>query len=157
MRIAVASDHAGYRLKSVVAAHLADTGHEVLDMGTNSEESVDYPPFCAAAGRAVVGGLAEFGVVIGGSGQGEQIAANKVNGVRAALCHDEFTARLARQHNNANVIAFGARVLADAYALRVLDLFLETGFEGGRHQPRIDQLAAIEREECEARRATPPA
>jgi ribose 5-phosphate isomerase B len=157
MRIAVASDHAGYRLKGVVAAHLADAGHEVLDLGTNSEESVDYPPFCAAAGRAVVAGLAEFGVVIGGSGQGEQIAANKVNGVRAALCHDEFTARLARQHNNANVIAFGARVLADAYALRVLDLFLETGFEGGRHQPRIDQLAAIEREECEAHLATPPA
>lgn len=148
MRIAVAADHAGYRLKTVVAAHLADAGHEVLDMGTHSEESVDYPPFCAACGRAVVDGHADVGIVIGGSGQGEQIAANKVNGVRAALCHDEFTARLARQHNNANVVAFGARVLADAYALRIVDLFLETEFEGGRHQPRIDQVAAIEREEC---------
>jgi len=155
MRIAVAADHAGFRLKTVVAAHLADGGHEVLDMGTDSEESVDYPPFCAAAGRAVVDGLADFGIVIGGSGQGEQIAANKVNGVRAALCHDEFTARMARMHNNANVLAFGARVLADAYALMVVDLFLGTKFEGGRHQPRIDQLAAIETQECEKRNAAP--
>ncbi len=155
MRIAVAADHAGYRLKTVVAAHLADGGHEVIDMGTDSEESVDYPPFCAAAGRAVVDGLADFGIVIGGSGQGEQIAANKVNGVRAALCHDEFTARLARQHNNANVLAFGARVLADAYALNVVDLFLGTDFEGGRHQPRLDQLTAIEQQECEKHGAPP--
>ncbi len=155
MRVAVASDHAGYRMKTVVAAHLAAAGHEVLDMGTNSDESVDYPPFCAAAGRAVVDGQAEIGIVLGGSGQGEQIAANKVNGVRAALCHDEFTARLARQHNNANVLAFGARVLADAYAVMVVDLFLETEFEGGRHQPRIEQLAAIEAQECEKRGAPP--
>jgi len=155
MRIAVAADHAGYRLKTLVAAHLADGGHEVLDMGTSSEESVDYPPYCAAAGRAVVDGLADFGIVIGGSGQGEQIAANKVNGVRAALCHDEFTARLARQHNNANVLAFGARVLADAYALAVVDLFLGTDFEGGRHQPRLDQLTAIEQQECEKYGAPP--
>jgi ribose 5-phosphate isomerase B len=149
MRVAVASGHAGYRLKAGVAAHLADAGHEVLDMGTDSEASVDYPPFCAAAGRAVVDGLADFGVVIGGSGQGEQIAANKVNGVRAALCHDEWMARMARQHNNANVVAFGARVVADARALLILDVFLATEFEGGRHQPRIDQLAAIEAQECE--------
>jgi ribose 5-phosphate isomerase B len=156
MRVAVAADHAGYRLKTVVAAHLADGGHEVLDMGTDSEESVDYPPFCAAAARAVVDGLADLGVVIGGSGQGEQIAANKVNGARAALCHDEWMARMARQHNNANVVAFGARVLADARALLILDVFLETEFEGGRHQPRIDQLAAIEQQECE-KKAAPPA
>jgi ribose 5-phosphate isomerase B len=151
MRVAVGSDHAGYRLKTVVAAHLAGAGHEVLDMGTNSEESVDYPPFCAAAGRAVVDGLADLGIVIGGSGQGEQIAANKVNGVRAALCHDEWMARMARMHNNANVLAFGARVLADARALDIVDLFLATEFEGGRHQPRIEQLAAIETEECAKR------
>lgn len=156
MRIAVASDHAGYRMKTVVAAHLAGAGHEVLDMGTNSDESVDYPPFCAAAGRAVVDGLADFGIVIGGSGQGEQIAANKVNGVRAALCHDEWMARMARMHNDANVLAFGARVLADARALDIVDLFLATEFEGGRHQPRIEQLAEIEQQECE-KQATPPA
>ena len=156
MRVAVASDHAGYRLKSVVAAHLADAGHEVLDMGTGSEASVDYPPYCAAAGRAVVGGLADFGVVIGGSGQGEQIAANKVNGVRAALCHDEWMARMARMHTNANVLAFGARVVADARALEILDLFLATDFEGGRHQPRIDQVAAIEDQEHERRAGGAP-
>lgn len=154
-RVAVAADHAGYRLKSVVIAHLADAGHEVLDMGTNSEESVDYPPFCAAAGRAVVDGLADFGIVIGGSGQGEQIAANKVNGVRAALCHDEWMARMARMHNNANVLAFGARVLADARALEMVDVFLATGFEGGRHQARIDQLTLIEAQEAEKRGAPP--
>ena len=155
MRIAVGSDHAGYRMKTVVAAHLAGAGHEVLDMGTNSDESVDYPPFCAAAGRAVVDGLADFGIVIGGSGQGEQIAANKVNGVRAALCHDEWMARMARMHNNANVLAFGARVVADARALEIVDLFLATEFEGGRHQPRIEQLADIETQECEKRGAAP--
>ena len=155
MRIAVAADHAGYRMKTVVAAHLAGAGHEVLDMGTTSDESVDYPPFCAAAGRAVVDGLADFGVVIGGSGQGEQIAANKVNGVRAALCHDEWMARMARMHNNANVLAFGARVLADARALDIVDIFLATEFEGGRHQPRIEQLAEIETQECEKRGASP--
>jgi ribose 5-phosphate isomerase B len=155
MRVAIGADHAGYRMKTVVAAHLADAGHEVLDMGTDSEDSVDYPPFCAAAGRAVVDGLANFGIVIGGSGQGEQIAANKVNGVRAALCHDEWMARMARMHNNANVLAFGARVLADARALDIVDLFLATDFEGGRHQPRIDQLAAIEQQECEKGGAPP--
>ena len=134
----------------------ARAGHEVLDMGTDSEESVDYPPFCAAAGRAVVDGLADFGIVIGGSGQGEQIAANKVNGVRAALCHDEWMARMARMHNNANVLAFGARVVADARALEIVDLFLATDFEGGRHQPRIEQLAGIETQECEKRSGAPP-
>ena len=155
MRIAVGSDHAGYRMKTVVAAHLAGAGHEVLDMGTHSEESVDYPPFCAAAGRAVVDGHADFGIVMGGSGQGEQIAANKVNGVRAALCHDEWMARMARMHNNANVLAFGARVLADARALDIVDLFLATEFEGGRHQPRIEQLADIEKQECEKEGPSP--
>ncbi|HWI04421.1 MAG TPA: RpiB/LacA/LacB family sugar-phosphate isomerase, partial [Acidimicrobiales bacterium] len=101
-----------------------------------------------------VDGLADFGVVIGGSGQGEQIAANKVNGVRAALCHDEWMARMARMHNNANVLAFGARVLADARALDIVDLFIATEFEGGRHQPRIEQVAGIEAQECEKRSAS---
>ena len=148
MRVAVASDHAGFRLKEAVAAHLVAAGHDVADLGTSSEEPVDYPGFCAAAGRAVVAGEADLGVVVGGSGQGEQIAANKVHGVRAALCHDEFTARLARQHNDANVLSLGARVLAEPLALAVVDVFFATAFEGGRHQPRIDQVAAIEAEEC---------
>jgi ribose 5-phosphate isomerase B len=149
MKIAIAADHAGYRLKTAVVAHLQEAGHEVDDLGTDSEESVDYPPLCAAAGRAVVRGDAELGIVIGGSGQGEQIAANKVHGVRAALCLDEFTARLARQHNNANVLSLGGRIVADHMAFTIVDLFVGTEFEGGRHQARLDQVADIEREECE--------
>jgi ribose 5-phosphate isomerase B len=148
MRIAIAADHAGYRLKTVIVAALRDQGHDVLDLGTDSEEPVDYPPLCAAAARAVVNGEADRGVVLGGSGQGEAIAANKVHGVRAALCLDEYTARLARQHNDANVLSLGGRILADSFALSIVDVFLATGFEGGRHQPRIDQIAAIEQEEC---------
>ena len=148
MRLALASDHAGYRLKSAVAEHLRAAGHEVLDLGTNSEAPVDYPGFCAAAGRAVVRGEADLAVVMGGSGQGEQIAANKVHGVRAALCTDEWHARLARQHNDAYVLALGARVLATEMALVVLDAFLATSFDGGRHTTRVAQLADIEREEC---------
>ena len=148
MRIAVAADHAGYQLKTAVAAHLAAQGHAVLDLGTDSEAPVDYPPLCAAAGRAVVTGQADRGIVVGGSGQGEAIAANKVHGVRAALCLDEFTARLARQHNDANVLSLGGRILGEAFALAIVDVFLVTGFEGGRHVARVDQIAAIEAEEC---------
>ena len=148
MRVALGCDHAGYRLKLVVAAWLRDHGHEVVDLGTDSEEPVDYPSFCADAARSVVRGEADFAVVLGGSGQGEQIAANKVHGARAALCYDETTARLARQHNDANVLSLGGRLLGETLALRVLEVFLSTDFEGGRHQPRLDQLAEIERAEC---------
>ncbi|MDQ1355961.1 MAG: ribose 5-phosphate isomerase [Acidimicrobiaceae bacterium] len=148
MRIAVASDHAGFDLKAVVIEHLTTAGHTPIDVGTYSTEPVDYPGFCASAARAVVRDEADAAVVIGGSGQGEQIAANKVHGARAALCHDEFTARLSRQHNNANVLALGARILAPQLALVVLDEWLATDFEGGRHVARIEQLADIEREEC---------
>jgi ribose 5-phosphate isomerase B len=148
MRVAIGSDHAGFRLKAVVAKHLVEAGHQVDDLGTDSEEPVDYPPFCAAVGRAVVRGNADAGIVIGGSGQGEQIAANKVHGVRAALCCDEYTARLARQHNDANVCSLGARILGDELALVIVDLFLATQFEGGRHVARLEQVAAIERDEC---------
>ena len=148
MRIALAADHAGYRLKEVVVAHLRQAGHEVVDLGTDSEEPVDYPPLCAAAARLVVAGDAEVGIVLGGSGQGEQIAANKVHGARAALCHDELTARLARQHNDANVLSLGGRLLGDTLALAIVNVFLATTFDGGRHQRRVDQLAEIEREEA---------
>jgi ribose 5-phosphate isomerase B len=148
MRIALGADHAGYPLKLAVAKHLADGGHEVSDFGTDSEESIDYPPICAAVGRSVVAGETDFGIVLGGSGQGEQIAANKVHGVRAALCHDEFTARFAREHNDANVLALGGRILGETFALAIVDVFLATGFEGGRHQRRIDQISDIEGEEC---------
>src|SRR5437763_2049191 len=148
MRIAVASDHAGFELKTAVIAHLNSAGHSPIDCGTDSTLPVDYPAFCAAAARAVVNGDADAGIVIGGSGQGEQIAANKVHGARAALCHDEWHARLARQHNDANVLSLGARVLAPEMALVVLDVFLATAFEGGRHAARVGQLADIERQEC---------
>lgn len=150
MKIAVASDHAGFDLKATVIAHLSATGHTPIDLGTDSTAPVDYPVFCAAAARAVVDGIADLGIVIGGSGQGEQIAANKVHGIRAALCHDEFTARLSRQHNNANVLSLGARILAPQLALVITDVWLGTDFEGGRHQARLDQLADIERQECAA-------
>lgn len=148
MRIALGADHAGFPLKTLVAKHLADAGHEVIDLGTDSEESVDYPSFCAAVGRAVVAGDADRGIVMGGSGQGEAIAANKVRGVRAALCHDEWTARFARLHNDANVLSMGGRILGEALALAIVDMFLETDFEGDRHVRRLQQIADIEKEEC---------
>jgi ribose 5-phosphate isomerase B len=148
MRIALGSDHAGFVLKTAVAKYLLDQGHDVLDLGTDSEQSVDYPGFCAAVGRAVVSNKADFGIVMGGSGQGEQIAANKIHGVRAALCLDEFTARLAREHNDANVLAFGGRIVAEHFALRIVDVFLATAFEGGRHVARLDQISQIEKDEC---------
>jgi ribose 5-phosphate isomerase B len=151
MRIALGCDHAGYALKLEAAKHLAERGHEVIDFGTDSEESVDYPSYCAAVGRAVVSGDADFGIVMGGSGQGEQIAANKVHGVRAALCLDEFTARFARLHNDANVLALGGRMVAPTLACAIVDVFLQTDFEGGRHSRRIAQIGDIEKEECEGR------
>jgi ribose 5-phosphate isomerase B len=148
VKIALGSDHAGFLLKSEIAKHLADTGHEVKDVGTDSEEPVDYPGYCAAVGRAVSSDEVDFGIVMGGSGQGEQIAANKVHGVRAALCLDEFTARLARQHNDANVLSMGGRIVAPAFAFSIVDVFLATEFEGDRHTRRIRQIAQIEEEEC---------
>lgn len=151
VKIALAADHAGYPLKISVAKHLADAGHDVLDLGTDSEDSVDYPSFCAAAARAVVGGEAEYAIVFGGSGQGEQIAANKVHGARAALCINEYMARMARRHNDANILALGARVLGEDLALGIVDSFLGEGFEGGRHLRRVQQIAEIERDECEER------
>ena len=148
VKIAIGSDHAGFPLKSLLIERLRSLGHEALDLGTDSEESVDYPLFCAAVGRAVARGEADRGIVLGGSGQGEQIAANKVHGVRAALCNDLFTARLGREHNNANVLSMGGRIVAPALAYEILDVFLDTSFEGGRHVRRLDQIAAIEKEEC---------
>ena len=143
------ADHAGYALKTDVATHLSERGHEVIDLGTSSEDPVDYPPVCAAVGRAVVARTADLGIVVGGSGQGEQIAANKVKGVRAALCLDHYTARLAREHNDANVLSLGGRILAGTLACSIVDTFLQARFEGGRHARRIEQIAAIEREEGE--------
>ncbi|MBX3312873.1 MAG: ribose 5-phosphate isomerase B [Actinobacteria bacterium] len=143
MRIAIGADHAGYELKSHLVSMLTNLGHRVLDLGTDGEESVDYPAFCAAVGRAVVRGDVERGIVLGGSGQGEQIAANKVQGVRAALCNDLYTARMAREHNDANVLSMGGRIVAAALAEEILICFLQTPYQGGRHQRRVDQLGEI--------------
>ena len=147
MRIAMGSDHAGYRLKEELKDFLAEDGHEVLDCGTDSEEPVDYQAFCVAAARAVVDGRCDRAIVLGGSGQGEQIAANKVHGVRAALCNDLFTARLSREHNDANVLSVGARIVAAALAKEIVRVWLATPFEGGRHLRRLEQIAGIERGE----------
>lgn len=150
MKIAIAADHAGYPLKTELIPWLTEAGHEVVDLGTDSTESTDYPPLCAAAGRAVIRGDAAIGIVLGGSGQGEQIAANKVRGVRAALCHDVWLARMARLHNDANVLSMGARVVAPAMAKEIVTVFLETAFEGQRHVGRIRQLLEIEAQEVAA-------
>ena len=147
MRIAIGSDHAGFRLKEDVKAFLAELGHEVTDFGTDSEEPVDYPAYIAAAAHAVADGECERGIVMGGSGQGEQIAANKVPGVRAALCHDLYLAELSRRHNDANVLSMGGRVVASAYAREIVRMWLATGFDGGRHARRLEQIGSIERGE----------
>jgi len=145
VRIAIGADHAGFLLKEHLKQTLAKLGHEIDDHGTHSEASVDYPPICLSVGRAVAEGRAERGIVLGGSGQGEQIAANKVPGVRAALCNDLFTARLSREHNDANVLSMGGRIVANGLADEILTLWLNTKFEGGRHQRRIDQISEAER------------
>lgn len=144
MRIAIGSDHAGLGLKRHLVGFLAEQGHEVTDHGTDSEESVDYPAFCADVARAVVSGAADRGIVLGGTGQGEQIASNKVRAARAALCHDLYTARLSREHNDANVLAIGGRIVAAGLAEEIVTLWLDTAFSGGRHQRRIEQIHEIE-------------
>jgi ribose 5-phosphate isomerase B len=141
VRIAIGSDHAGFLLKEHLKHTLIRLGCTVDDLGTDSEEPVDYPPICFAVGRAVVSGGADRGIVLGGSGQGEQIAANKVAGVRAALCNDLYTARLSREHNDANVLSMGGRIVAFGPADEILELWLKAEFQGGRHQRRIDQIA----------------
>jgi len=141
------ADHAGFPLKEELKGFLEMEGHQVLDVGTDSTAAVDYPTFCAAAARAVADGRADRAIVLGGSGQGEQIVANKIAGIRASLCHDLYTARLAREHNDANVLGLGARVIAPTYAKEIVRLWLATPFEGGRHVARIEQIAMIERGE----------
>ena len=147
MNVAIGSDHAGYRLKEELKQLLKEDGHTVTDLGTDSEEPTDYPPICAAVGRAVARGEADRGIVLGGSGQGEQIAANKVRGVRASLCNDLYTARMSRAHNDANVLAIGARVVASGLAAEIVKVWFQTSFEGERHERRVRQIAEIEEEE----------
>jgi ribose 5-phosphate isomerase B len=145
-RIAIGSDHAGFELKQHIVTMLLAQGHDVDDHGTHSTESVDYPPICAGVGRSVRDGEADVGIVLGGSGQGEQLSANKVRGVRAALCNCLYTARMARAHNDANVLSIGARIVGVGLAEEIVDTFLTTDFEGGRHARRVDQITELEAE-----------
>ena len=145
MRIAIGADHAGFALKQHLVGTLKRLGHDVDDRGTHNEEPVDYPEICASVGRLVASRAVDRGIVIGGSGQGEQMAANKVPGIRAALCNELYTARMSRQHNDANVLAIGGRIVAPGLADEIVTLWLDTSFEGGRHQRRVDQISALEK------------
>jgi len=143
MKISLGTDHAGFRYKEKVKALLGELGHEVKDLGTFNEETVDYPVFVRPAAEAVARGECDRGIVFGGSGNGEAMTANKVHGVRCALCWNEEVARLSRQHNDANVLSLGQRVIAEDVALRIVRVWLDTPFEGGRHQKRVELLNAM--------------
>ncbi len=145
MRIAIGSDHAGFRLKQTIGAWLTENGYEVLDVGTMSEDRVDYPDFGAKVGLAVSSGDADRGVAVCGSGEGICMAANKIAGVRGGVVRDREDAEMIRRHNDANVACFGERFTTEDIALGALRVFLETGFDGGRHQGRIDKLAELDR------------
>ncbi|HXM73708.1 MAG TPA: ribose 5-phosphate isomerase B, partial [Chthoniobacterales bacterium] len=143
MKIALGTDHAGFHYKEKVKALLVELGHEVKDFGTFSEEPVDYPLFIRPAAQAVVKGECDRAIVFGGSGNGEAMSANKVHGARCALCWNEETARLSRQHNDANVLSIGQRMIPEDLALKIVRVWLETPFEGGRHAKRVAQLNAL--------------
>jgi len=144
MKVAIGSDHAGFDYKEMVKEYLEGKGYHVIDKGTYSKESIDYPVFGEAVAKAVASGEADRGIVICGTGIGISIAANKVKGIRAALCTNEYMARMARKHNDANVLAFGARVLGTDVALGIVDEFFTTDFEGGRHEKRVNLIKEIE-------------
>ena len=148
MRVAIATDHAGLPLKDPIADWLREAGHEVVDFGVNEPTPVDYPDVIAPASRAVASGDCLFGIVLGGSGTGEHIVANKVRGIRCVQATNPVVARLAREHNNANVIAFGARIVGTEVARACVREFLSAQFQGGRHIPRLEKLARIEAEEA---------
>ena len=142
MKIVIASDHAGFRLKNILKEHFSE--HEFIDVGTDSEDSCDYPDYALAAGEKIISGEAELGIVICGTGIGVSIAANKVKGIRAALCLNEFMADMSRRHNNANVLALGARVISGDLAISITDTWLNSKFEGGRHEDRVQKIVKIE-------------
>lgn len=146
MKIAIASDHGAYALKEHLMAYLTAQGHELSDCGTYSAESCDYPDFGAAAARMVADHVCERGIVLCATGIGISITANKIRGIRCALCHDPFSAEMTRRHNDANMLAMGAGIVGPNLAERIVDVFLSTGFEGGRHQRRVDKIMALERD-----------
>ena len=143
MKIALGTDHAGFRYKEIVKQLLTSLGHEIKDFGTFNEDSVDYPLFIRPAAEAVARGDCERAIVFGGSGNGEAMTANKVHGVRCALCWNEEVARLSRQHNNANVLSLGQRVIAEEMALKIVRVWLDTSFDGGRHERRVEMLNSM--------------
>ncbi|MFW6022019.1 MAG: ribose 5-phosphate isomerase B [Halanaerobiaceae bacterium] len=145
MKIAIGSDHAGYDLKKEIIDYLEEAGYKYKDMGTDNSQSVDYPDYGYKVANAVSGGEYDKGILICGTGIGMSIAANKVDGIRAALCHDVFSARLTRKHNNSNVLAMGARVIGNGLALEIAKTWIGEDFDGGRHQRRIDKITDIER------------
>ena len=140
MKLVIGNDHAGVEFKKTILKHLESQGHEVINVGVDVVESVDYPDIAKEVSKKIVDNEAQFGILICGTGIGISIAANKVEGIRAALCHNEFTAKLCRQHNNANIIALGARVIGDELAKACVDVFLNTEFEGGRHANRVNKI-----------------
>lgn len=144
MKIAIGNDHTAIEMKEAIKAHLKERGIEVLDLGTNSAESCDYPVYGEKVGRAVASGEADLGIAICGTGVGISLAANKVKGIRACVCSEPYTAKLSRLHNNANVLAFGARVIGIEMAKMITDVWLDAEYEGGRHQRRVDLLMEIE-------------
>ena len=144
--IAIGSDHGGFALKQEIMKHLEDRKLEYIDFGTYSSDSCDYPQYGAAVGRAVASGSCERGILICGTGIGISISANKIHGVRAALCGDCFSAEMTRRHNDANIVALGARVVGPGLALKIVDTFLDTEFEGGRHARRVEQMMALEQD-----------
>ena len=144
MKIAVACDHGGLQLKRALVRYLTSKGHEVIDFGTDTEESCDYPDYALPAAEAVAAGRCERGILVCGTGIGVSLVANKVPGIRCAHCHDTYSAKYTRLHNHANMLAFGQRVIGEGLMEEIVDVFLSTDFEGGRHQRRLDKLAAIE-------------
>ena len=147
MKIGIANDHASVEMKQQVVAYLKEKGYDVVNYGTDSTESCDYPVYGGKIGHAVASGEVDFGIAICGTGLGISLAANKVHGIRAAVCSEPYTARLSRQHNNANILAFGSRVIGIELAKMIIDEFLGAEFEGGRHQRRVDMIMDVERRE----------
>lgn len=157
MRIAIGADHRGYKAKVNVAALLSESGQMVVDFGTDSTKPVDYPDPAHAAAKAVQSGDCSLGILFCGTGIGMSITANKVHTIRAAVCHDELTAEMARRHNNANVLCLPADLVGEALMRRIVEVYLKTPYEGGRHDRRVEKIAEIERSQCEGRHRDPPA
>ena len=148
MKIAVACDHGGLILKNKIVAHLKEIGHEAVNFGTDTLDSCDYPDFALPAAEAVAKGECDRGIIVCSTGIGVSIVANKVPGVRCAHCHDAYCAEFTRLHNDSNVLALGEKVVGEGYALKIVDIFLHTEFEGGRHQRRVEKITAVEKKYC---------